>query len=272
MKSVYFVPKVGGAKVEESKAFVAYLKMRWQYNWLEIIENFDDIKPETIIIPCGGDGTVLWTAKLIAEEGLNNRIIGFNLGNVGFLTDMISTDEHVQNFINILRNDEFVEDLRTLLIVSGGPKEYIALNDFVVSNVYSDNMIRYDLHVGESYAGEHRANGVIVSTSTGSTAYAMSLGGAIIEPGLDVMEIIPIAAMSMTSRPIIVSGSNEIKIRVHKKENQIVSLKADGENCILYESREAEILIKRHARKVRMIHPTGWNFFERMTQKLNWNA
>lgn len=281
---IFVVPKVGGAKVEESYKVIENMKlclneMEYQGVDLKIIESAQDIDENTVAVPIGGDGTVLYTAKLLAEAGIDIPIIGFNLGQVGFLTDMQPDYGSIHKlYATILGigkpwGSKFVEDKRTLLSVTDEEgHEFLALNDFVISNLFSDSIIKYDLSIGESYAGQHKANGVIVSTPTGSTAYAMNLGGPIIEQDLDVVEIVPIAGMGLSTRPIIVGGHSTITVKVQAKQGNSVSIKADGRECGRFYDRDVNITIKRHEKKVRLLHFAGWNFFDRIREKLNWNV
>ena len=148
----------------------------------------------------------------------------------------------------------------------------MALNDVVISDLYADSIIEYELHVGSSNAGKHKANSVIVSTPTGSTAYAMFAGGAIIEPDLDVLEIIPVAALTMSARPMIVSGCNPIKVRITKKDGAENSIKADGIRCAIPQhTGDLEVTITRLEKQVTLLHTPEWNFFELLNKKLGWN-
>ena len=281
---IFVVPKVGGANIEQSHEVIRGMKqalneMDYQGVDLKIIESIKDIDANTVAVPIGGDGTVLYTAKLLAEAGIDIPIIGFNLGQVGFLTDMQPSYGEIHKlYASILGFDRpwsatFAEDQRTLLSVTDEQgHEYMALNDFVISNLYSDNIIKYDLSIGESYAGNHKANGVIVSTPTGSTAYAMNVGGAIIEPDLDVLEIVPIAGMGLSTRPIIVGGANTVTVEIKGIKGRTVSVKADGREVDRFDNEDVKITIRRHEKKVRLWHYEGWNFFDRIREKLNWNV
>ena len=274
-KKILLVPKVGGPNVNIANELVKDIQKYWR-GPIEFIFSVDEADDETIAIPIGGDGTVLYCAKMVIDK--NIPIIGINLGYVGFLTDTPSPYREVCDLLNRLvsymhKSDNykgFKKDERTLLSVVVDGKEFVALNDFVISDMYSDQIIDYELSVGGQGAGRHKANSVIVSTPTGSTAYAMFVGGAIIEPDLDVLEIIPVASMSMFSRPIIVSGKNEIQIKVKAKEGRQVALKADGITCEVLTS-DSIITIKRHEKKITLLHDDDWNFFNKLTDKLNWN-
>lgn len=275
---IFVIQKVGGANVELSQAIIKDIRriVEKYHPEITVTDRLAMVDENTIAVPCGGDGTVLYAAKMLAALPFEVPIIGFNLGQLGFLTDYSPNMPAIIAFVDMLVGDsktKFVEDRRTLLTITDeiSKTEYLALNDFVISNLYSDSIIKYDLHVGESYAGNHKANGVVISTPTGSTAYAINLGGVIIEPDLDVIEIVSIAGMGMTIRPMIVSGSKEITVNVAAREGQSVSCKADGQECVRYNNVDMSITIKRHEKKVRLLHNEGWNFFELLTNKLNWN-
>lgn len=263
--------KVGGARVEEAAKLISKIERSsvLQKAGLEIIKSWTQADDKTLVVPIGGDGTVLHAAKSAVEFGL--PLLGVNLGNIGFLTDLYS-DEAIDWLQAINEPNLWIEEERTLLRVEH--TDCLALNDFVISDTQSDSIIRYNLRIGAQDAGNHKANGVIVATPTGSTAYALYVGGSIIEPSLDVIEIIPVAAMSMSSRPIIASGKSEIRIKIQLKPGRKVSLKADGQDCDISAVSSdglAEIVITQYDKKVRMLHMKDWNFFSKMTDKLGWN-
>jgi NAD+ kinase len=268
--------KVGGARVHESLQLADELERHAKIHGFRVIRNINDVVyPEnTVMIPIGGDGTVLVAAKQAIEH--NIPIIGVNIGNLGFLTDLLPLDRETSHeFFDSLRTPSSMKfDRRTLLSITIGGVEYLAMNEIVVSDRYSDSIVEYDLHVGDSYAGKHKSNGVIISTPTGSTAYAMFAGGAIIEPDLDVVEIIHVAAMSMSARPMIVSGKNAIKVQVARKPGRELSIKADGVSIPIYWAEPCTSLIvevKCLDKKVNLLHPKSWNFFDLLTTKLHWN-
>jgi NAD+ kinase len=287
---ILFVPKVGGANVNEAFDYIAHAKKcladyqqdskyaNSKVNRLTIIESYQEVDEQTVLVPVGGDGTVLHAAKAALE--FNLPIIGFNLGRVGFLTDLTASYHSVMHLFFALvgeaqlyadNPDIFKEDHRTLLSVEFNGFEYVAMNDFVISDLYADSIINYDLKVGNSEAGTHKANSVIVATPTGSTAYALMVGGSIIEPDLDVIEVIPVAPLTMASRPIIMSGKSGVTITVHNKKGREVSCKADGQEVVRLRGDDTTITIKRHDRKVRLLHLQDWNYFEKLSLKLGWN-
>lgn len=276
ISTILIQTKVGGNRVEDSIAIANELERHARIHGFRVIRDIKDVlQPHhTVMIPIGGDGTVLVAAKQAVE--LDIPIIGVNIGNLGFLTDMLPLDHDASHkFFNQLKKPwEFKRDRRTLLSVNICGKEYVAMNEIVVSDLYSDSIIEYDLHVGDSFAGNHKSNGVIISTPTGSTAYAMFSGGVIIEPDLDVVEIIHLAAMSMSARPMVVGGKNNIKVQVTRKPGRELSIKADGvkiDQCWPEDESSFTVEVKSLAKQVTLLHAPEWNFFDLLTTKLHWN-
>lgn len=278
IKTILLKIKIGGARVEEARAVASLFAVDAIKNGFNVVFNVSDVTdPDTtVMIPIGGDGTVLAGAKDVIALGI--PIIGINMGNVGFLTDInlrVNSADTFQPILEMLASsDSLKRDERTVLNVCINGINYTAMNDIVISDVYSDALINYELRVGSSNAGKHKANGVIISTPTGSTAYAMFAGGAIIEPDLDVLEIIHVAAMSMTTRPMIVSGSNIVNVRLTMTPGRTPAVKADGVTCpmtIPSNSSEISIDIERLTKKVILLHSKNWNFFDVLRNKLHWN-
>jgi NAD+ kinase len=267
--------KVGGARMDDSLRIADELERHAKIHGFRVIRDISEVvDPEaTVMIPIGGDGTVLVGAKEVIELGI--PLVGINIGNLGFLTDLppTQTRDATHAFFNSLKSPELLKrDQRTLLSVNAGGHECVAMNEVVISDLYSDSIIEYELHVGSSNAGKHKANSIIISTPTGSTAYAMFAGGAIIEPDLDVLEIIPVAAMSMTARPMIVSGTRPVTVRITAKEGRQNSIKADGVMCAtLQQSEDMIVTIKRLEKKVVLLHAPEWNFYDVLSNKLGWN-
>lgn len=226
----------------------------------------------TLIVAVGGDGTMLYAARRALHSGAS--VLGFNTGKLGFLTDF--SHKAVSTTIEkaVFQEDVYIEE-RILLALEYQGKDHYAMNEITVSNNESDKFIRYGLSVkGRQHTsvGEHKANCVIISTPTGSTAYSLNAGGAIVEPDLNLFQIIPVAAMSMTTRPLIVSGDKSIHVEVRKQKETKACIKLDGRTlqCLPLVG-ENEIVIKKAENPVKMIHSKDWNFFTTLTNKLHWN-
>ncbi len=298
---ILLVTKVGGERVDESLLLANEIEQSQELKdaGISVIRNMpysdDPSLSKTLMVSIGGDGTVLHCAKTAFE--LNIPILGINLGNLGFLTD-ISKTEAIQVLATINDESSWVSEERILLVTETTNPDFtdqvesFAFNDFVISDLYSDTVIKYDLNIGGHHAGHHKANAVIVSTPTGSTAYSLFVGGSILAPDLDVIAVSPVAAMSMSSRPVVASGKCTITIDVkhpkrddhledgyHDSIESTLCLKSDGQTIELDQFLVAEeeqfylfkIKIKKHDKHVTLLHHKDYNFFSRMSEKLGWN-
>lgn len=269
--SVHIVPKLNATNDPSITSVV---------NMIEDIANRLDVEvvgktrvtQDTLAIAIGGDGTMLEAMRIAASA--NATAIGVNLGRIGFLTD-VSVQEHLTHTIAaaILRlTDTFIEE-RTLLETSHA--DTLAVNEVSVSQLYADSMITYRLLIGNVDAGVHRANGLLVSTPTGSTAYSLSVGGALLMPEMDAIQIVPVAPSTMTSRPIIVPASTSIELHAWGGD---ITIRADGQ--IVDDVAAAgwtptkecpyKVTIKPFKNKAKILHFAGWNFFDVLTEKLGW--
>lgn len=231
-----------------------------------------DVQSSTLVVAVGGDGTMLEAMRVAARS--NATAIGVNLGRIGFLTD-ISVQEHLTHAIAaaLLRlTDTFIEE-RTLLQTS--VDDGLAVNEVSVSQMYADSMITYRLLIGNVDAGVHRANGILVSTPTGSTAYSLSVGGALLMPEMDAIQIVPVAPSTMTSRPIIVPTSTPIELHAWGGD---ITVRADGQ---IVDDVDAagwtptkecpyKVTVTPFENKAKVLHFVGWNFFDVLTEKLGW--
>lgn len=152
-------------------------------------------------------------------------------------------------------------------------RQFIAGNEIGVAPVHSDSMICYRLEIGGMDAGVHRANAILASTATGSTAYSLSAGGALMVPDVNSIQLVPVAPLTMTSRPIVVAGKSKVKITAWGGD---IAVRCDGQvvnlqHTLKYTQKHPfEIQITTHKKRVKILHLKGWNFFEMLTQKLGW--
>lgn len=229
------------------------------------------VTASTLVIAIGGDGTMLEAMRVAARA--NATAIGVNLGRIGFLTD-VSAQQHLTHSIAaaMLRLvDTFVEE-RTLLETS--ISDVLAVNEISVSQLYADSLITYRLRIGNVDAGVHRANGILLSTPTGSTAYSLSVGGALMMPEMDAIQIVPVAPSTMTSRPIIVPSTTPIELHVWGGD---VTVRADGQLvddvfAVGEPTKECpyKLTVTPYQNKAKVLHFDGWNFFDVLTEKLGW--
>lgn len=230
----------------------------------------DHLDASTLIIAVGGDGTMLKAMRRSAQHG--STALGVNLGKVGFLSDLNLQDpKHgtiAEAIEGILSNTlpTFVEE-RTMLTMQSNAN-VIAGNEISISPRYSDTIITYHLRIGDTSAGIHRANSILMSTATGSTAYSLSAGGALMMPTLDAIQIVPVAPITMTSRPLIVSSDSMIRLEV---KGHGLTVRADGQVINHTETGDVQhFVIHKYVRKARVLHMKSWNYFDTLTQKLGW--
>lgn len=236
----------------------------------KVMERSELVAHCDLAIVMGGDGTLLNASRSLA--GANVPVLGVNLGRLGFLAD-VSPHEMCERLDEILAGD-YEEEHRSLLhaeVYRNGAlvNQSDALNDAVVHKWDIARMIEVDTHIDDKYLNTVRADGLIVSTPTGSTAYALSGGGPILDPALDALVLVPICPHTLSNRPIVVSDRVKIDIRLHGDGNNKAQITCDGQvNFTLFGGDLIRIRRKRH--ELRIIHPRGHNQFEIMRKKLRW--
>lgn len=300
---IVLIPKVGGGKIREAKVFADKIRSdsRFLKQGIFVTEDCNDADEHTLIVPVGGDGTVLHAAKLAAANG--STILGVNLGNVGFLADLPAQNA-IESLLTInddTENPNWISDSRILISLfnkNGEQTEHVAFNDFAISDSLNGKTIRYDLSISGQHAGNHRANGVIISTPTGSTGYSLSAGGPILLPSAKAIAITPVAPISLSSRSIIIGSESKITLTIEhprphswyptRQQNETISsslvIKSDGlpltdymmtrDFIVSHDSENVtyQIGIEQAKNVVKMIHPTGYNYFSILKEKLGWNS
>ncbi len=223
-----------------------------------------------LVIVVGGDGTMLHAARTLAER--NVPLLGVNLGRLGYLTD-VSPDDMLISLDRILAGD-FEEEHRLLLQSTVGSEAEsspptLALNDVVIHKWNTARMIELETYIDGRFVGTQRSDGLIVSTPTGSTAYALSGGGPLLHPTLDALVLVPVCPHTLDTRPIVVSGDSRIEIAVCEPHHEHVRVTCDGQlNLPL--RKDQRITICKDSRCARLIHPRGHNHYYIMRKKLGW--
>ena len=219
-----------------------------------------------LAIVLGGDGTFISVARQLAPH--NVPIIGVNLGRLGFLTDL--TLSNLTESLPRLLAGEYREERRVLLSVVSSlanAEQYLAVNDVVVNRGGATSLVDLEISLNDRFAYGFRADGVIVATPTGSTAYALSAGGPIMAPFVNAFTIVPIAPHALTNRPIVVADDSVIRITVARAREALASI--DGHQVIpLTEGDSVEI--KRAADTVRLWHPLDYDYYHTLREKLGW--
>ncbi|MBR9913055.1 MAG: NAD(+) kinase [Gammaproteobacteria bacterium] len=225
-----------------------------------------------LVIVVGGDGSLLGAARSLAKY--NVPLLGVNRGRLGFLTDI--TPEDIEDKVAEVLAGKYLMESRFLLdtsvvrqgkVIGGGD----ALNDVVIHPGRFIRMIEFELYIDGQFVYSQRSDGLIVSTPTGSTAYALSGGGPIMHPKLDAIVIVPMNPHTLSSRPIVVDGNSEIRINVGEHNRAYPHVTCDGQNHVVTNPGD-EIHIHKKPHKLHLIHPLNHNFYETCRTKLGWGS
>ena len=227
-------------------------------------------KNSDLVITVGGDGTLLNAVRNLIDH--SSPILGINLGRLGFLVD-VSPYEMTQRMAEIL-DGKFEEEHRIMLTAKiehtdGTFTESDAFNDVVIHKWEMARMIETETYINGRWLNSMRSDGLIVSTPTGSTAYALSGGGPILEPDMDAMILVPICPHSMSYRPIVIDGDSEIEIVVRETPNTKTQISCDGQINLPINAGDKIHIYKKKA-IVRIIHPCKHDYFEILRAKLHW--
>lgn len=237
---------------------------------IERLDRDNLMKEIDFAVVVGGDGTFLDVARCIVDY--NIPILGVNLGRLGFLTD-VSPDSMMVTLDEVLADDYTCEE-RTLLhvlIKKDGETLFneVAFNDVVLHKNESPRMIEFETFVDSRFLNSQRSDGLIIATPTGSTAYSLSAGGPIVDPGLNAMTLVSINPHTMSNRPVVVSGDSEILIRPHDNCSGTASIICDGQLTFQIEAKH-ETYVTRHPNFIKMVHPKNHDHYELLRAKLNW--
>ena len=217
----------------------------------------------------GGDGTMLGFAREVACHGL--PLVGINQGRLGFITD-IPIERWREALQPILAGDHEVEP-RAMLegeVLRDGASIFagLALNDVVVSRGATSGMVELRISVDGDFVANMRADGIIVSSPTGSTAYALSAGGPLLHPSIPGWVLVPIAPHTLSNRPILLPDAEEITIEVVGGRDASANFDMQSLASLVHGD---QIVVRRSDYRVRFLHPRGWSYFDTLRKKLHWN-
>lgn len=223
-----------------------------------------------LIIAIGGDGTMLYAASLASDSDV--PLLGVNRGRLGFLAD-VTPDEMLSSIGHVLAGN-YTRDSRLKLEAElsqpdGSKSAAIALNDVVLQRRETGRMVDFETRIGDQYVSTHSGDGLIVATPTGSTAYALSCGGPIIEPQLDAVVIVPICPHTLTDRPIVIPAHVPIEVLLLERDNTKAEITVDG-HSIGEMHPEGNLVIRAAPKRMTMIHPPGYDYFSILRSKLYW--
>ncbi|HKU15867.1 MAG TPA: NAD(+) kinase [Steroidobacteraceae bacterium] len=222
-----------------------------------------------LVVAIGGDGTMLHAARLAAPHGV--PVLGVNRGRLGFLADIGPQD--VRDRLDEILAGRFVQDRRAMLSAtlssSRGALSGQALNDVVLQKWQTGRTLDFETWIDGRYVNTHRADGLVVATATGSTAYALSCGGPIVYPELDALVLAPICPHTLSDRPIVIRGSAQVEIRLLERPETQAQVICDG--VALGElALDEKLLIGPASDSVMLLHPQDHDYFRILRSKLRW--
>ncbi|HIV72106.1 MAG TPA: NAD kinase [Candidatus Aquabacterium excrementipullorum] len=227
-----------------------------------------------VAVVLGGDGTMLATARELAPFDI--PLIGINQGRLGFITDI--QHKEMATALPLMLSGQYEEEKRAMLAGAvlrpnrdGGVDtiyEGFAINEVVVSRGATASMVELRAEVDGQFVANYRADGLIVASPTGSTAYSLSAGGPIIHPGLPGWVVVPIASHTLSNRPIVVPDSGTITIEIVAAKDASMNFDMQSLASLLPGDR---VTVRRSTHRVRFLHPKGWNYYATLRRKLRWN-
>jgi NAD+ kinase len=217
----------------------------------------------------GGDGTMLGIGRQLARYGI--PLIGINQGRLGFITDIAL--EGYQSALAPMLAGEFTSDSRNLMhgqVMRDGRCVFdaLALNDVVVNRSATAGMLEMRVEVDSRFVANQRADGLIIASPTGSTAYSMSAGGPILHPSIAGWVMVPIAPHNLSNRPIVLAQTSQVAIEIVAGRDASVNFDMQSLASLLIGDR---IIVRRSEHVLRFLHPLGWSYFDTLRHKLHWN-
>lgn len=217
----------------------------------------------------GGDGTMLGIGRQLASYGV--PLIGINQGRLGFITDIPFDDFRAR--LHAMLHGAFEEEARTLIAASVWRDgrcvfEATALNDVVVNRGGAASMIELRVEVDGHFVANQRADGLIIATPTGSTAYALSAGGPMLHPAINGWVMVPIAPHTLSNRPVVLSSRSEIAVEIVSGKDANANFDMQSLTSLLHGDR---VVVRRSPHALRLLHPVGWSYFDTLRMKLHWN-
>lgn len=223
-----------------------------------------------LVIAVGGDGTMLYAARLVA--GHEVPVLGVNRGRLGFLAD-VTPDEMLHSIDEVMTGNYSTEKRLMLQAeVLDNDVSVIkerALNDVVVQKWHAGRMLEFETYVDGVYVNSHSSDGLIVASPTGSTAYALSCNGPIVQPELDALILVPISPHTLSDRPIAIPATRTVEVRLLEREETLAQLMCDGQ-AIAELGINSTLRVSAAAERLHLIHPPGYDYYRILRSKLQW--
>lgn len=223
-----------------------------------------------LAVVVGGDGNMLSAARVLAQHQI--KVIGVNRGNLGFLTDL--DPDNVQQQLADVLDGHYIDEQRFLLqaeVCHQGSTRHTstAINEVVLHPGKVAHMIEFEVCIDEKFAFSQRADGLIISTPTGSTAYSLSAGGPILTPALNAIALLPMFPHSLTARPLVINSTSAIRLRFSHNRNNL-EISCDSQKTLPIQQGE-EVLIRCCPYHLNLVHPKNYNYFNMLSSKLGWS-
>lgn len=225
-----------------------------------------------LIIVVGGDGSLLSASQIAITA--NVPVIGINRGHLGFLTDIspINLEEQLESVLH----GNYIEEQRFLLRMKiydehSTIAQSDALNDIVLSRGNVNHLIAFDVYINQQFVSHYRADGLILSTPTGSTAYALSAGGPIMHPQLNAIVMVPMFSHSLSSRPLVIDANANIVLAIDTKNDSDLQISCDGHESHSIKPGQ-KVSIEKSPLPLRLLHPCEYNYYDTLRIKLGWGA
>jgi NAD+ kinase len=229
-------------------------------------------KDTDLLIVIGGDGSLLSAARLASEKAI--AVIGVNRGHLGFLTDIMPN--HMFSELEAVLKGNFICEERLLLRVRLFDDKQLlmegrALNDLVLSRGQSAYLVEFNVYIDNQFVTHYRADGLILSTPTGSTAYNLSAGGPIMHPQLRAFSMVPMFSHSLNARPLVISDESKIEIKINTENQAPLAIYLDGNQTHVAHPGQ-HLVIDRHPQNLKLLHPSNYLYYDTLRIKLGWGS
>ncbi len=223
-----------------------------------------------LVVVVGGDGTLLDAARAVAPHGV--PMLGVNLGRLGFMVDVLPAD--MTHTLDAVFEGKYVREERLMLsatLIRNQQEQdtFHALNDVVIRNRDFARVIEFDTYADGCFISHHRADGIVIATPTGSTAYALSGGGPVLHPGIPAITLVPICPHTLSDRPLVLDAGREIEVVIDSARTTQALVTCDGQVPQDLSSGD-RVRIRRAEKGVSLIHPPGYDYFKLLRSKLQW--
>lgn len=239
---------------------------------LPVLSRADMGEKGDLIVVVGGDGSMLSASRMAIQ--VNTPVIGINRGRLGFLTDILPQD--IESHLGAVLAGDYKEEDRFLLQTRVHNEKTIyfegdALNDVVLSRGNDTHLAEFDVFVNQQLVSHFRSDGMIISTPTGSTAYALSAGGPIMHPRLNAIVLVPMGSHSLSSRPLVIDGDAHIELQISSYNETEMCVSCDGHESQMVKPGQ-KVSIQKNGRRLRLLHPLDYHYYDTLRSKLGWES